>query len=216
MRHRAPFYRPQLRRLQGSKEAQLEAPLTATPTERVAPGRIRWRARSRWIVHLGLLISAAASLGTLDLLHIRVAIHADVGLVFLALVAVHLVQRRHRLTRMASQLLGLRPRIERELRVLASDAVLLFFALNVLVSGVVDWSRGTPAGLPFPAPLAVASGFRPDPRRLCGGPYRAAAQALTAIDDSVNDDVAFEPHYVPRCGFSVVMTRGSAAESLLL
>jgi hypothetical protein len=79
--------------------------------------------------------------------------HAGVGLVFMGLVAVHLAQRRHRLTRMASQLLGLRPRIERELRVLASDAVLLFLAFNVLVSGVVDWSCGTPVGLPFPRPF---------------------------------------------------------------
>jgi hypothetical protein len=127
--------------------------LTQTPIERVTPALIRWRARSRWIVHLGLLISAAAALGTLDLLHIRVAIHADVGLGFMGLVAVHLAQRRHRLTQMTSQLLGMRPRIERELRVLASDGVLLFLACNVLVSGVVDWSRSTPVDLPFPRPV---------------------------------------------------------------
>jgi hypothetical protein len=135
------------------EETLLEAPFTETPTERVSPGRIRLRARSRWIVHLGLLISGAAALGTLDLLHIRIAIHADVGLVFIGLVAVHLAQRRNRLTQMAAQLLGLRPRIERELRVLASDAVLLVLAVNVLVSGVVDWGRGTPVGLPFPRPI---------------------------------------------------------------
>ena len=127
--------------------------LNETPTERVAPGRMRRRARSRWTVHLGLLISAAAALSSLDFLHIRVAIHADVGIVFMGLVAVHLAQRRHRLTQTASRLLGMRPRIERELRVLASDGVLLALALNVLVSGAMDWSRGTPVGLPFPRPF---------------------------------------------------------------
>lgn len=131
-------------------------------TERGAPGRNQWRARSRWLVHLGLLISAAAALGSLYLLHVRVAIHTVVGLVFMGLVAVHLTQRRHRLARMASQLLGLRPRIERELRALASDAVLVFLAVNVLVSGIVDWSRGTPVALPFPRPFGrwhLASGL---------------------------------------------------------
>lgn len=117
------------------------------------PGPTRWRARARWLVHLGLLLSAAAALGTLELLHIRVAIHTDVGLVFMALVLVHLAQRRHRIARMASQLLRRRPGIVRELRLLASDAVLAFLALNVLVSGVLDWSRGTPVSLPFPRPL---------------------------------------------------------------
>ena len=105
-------------------------------------------------MHLGLLVSAAAALGTLYLLHIRVAIHVDVGLIFMGLVAVHLAQRRHRLTRMGSQLLRLRPRIARELRALASDAVLAFLAVNVLVSGILDWSRGTPIGLPFPRPFS--------------------------------------------------------------
>ena len=105
-------------------------------------------------MHLGLLVSAAAALGTLYLLHIRVAIHVDVGLIFMGLVSVHLAQRRHRLARMGSQLLRLRPRIARELRVLASDAVLAFLAVNVLVSGILDWSRGTPVGLPFPRPFS--------------------------------------------------------------
>jgi hypothetical protein len=54
--------------------------------------------------HLGLLGSAAAALGTLDLLHVRIAIHTDVGLVFVGLVVVHLVQRRRTLARMATQI----------------------------------------------------------------------------------------------------------------
>ena len=35
---------------------------------------------ARWAVHLGLLNSAAAALGTLQLLHVRIAIHTDAGL----------------------------------------------------------------------------------------------------------------------------------------
>ena len=55
---------------------------------------------------------------------------------------------------MGSQLQGLRPWIARELRAIASDAVLAFLAVNVLVSGLLDWSRGTPVGLPFPRPFS--------------------------------------------------------------
>lgn len=49
---------------------------------------------ARFAVHLGLLCSAAASIGTLQLLHVRIAYHTVVGLVFVGLVVVHLVQRR--------------------------------------------------------------------------------------------------------------------------
>ena len=117
------------------------------------PARSAWRSRSRWLVHLGLLVFAAAALGTLQLLHIRNAVHADVGLVFAGLVVVHLAQRRHRIARMLAQLRRSRPRVERELRLLASDAILAFITLNVVVSGILDWGRGTPVSLPFPAPF---------------------------------------------------------------
>src|SRR5580700_9438296 len=120
--------------------------------ERAARSRT-WRARSRWFVHLGLLASFAAAFGTLQLLHIRNAIHADVGLVFAGLVVVHLAQRRHRIARMLAQLGRLRPRVERELRLLASDAILTFITINVVVSGILDWGRGEPIRLPLPTPF---------------------------------------------------------------
>lgn len=112
-----------------------------------------WPARSRWLVHLGLLALLGASFGTLQLLHIRNAIHADVGLAFAGLVVVHLGQRRHRLTRMMAQLMRLRPRIRRELRLLASGTILLIITINVVVSGIIDWGRGEPTRLPLPQPL---------------------------------------------------------------
>jgi hypothetical protein len=123
------------------------------PAERPPPLRTTWRSRSRWLVHLGLLASVAGAFATLQLLHIRNAIHADVGLVFAGLVIVHLAQRRHRIARMFAQLIHLRPQVERELRLLASDAILTFITINVVVSGILDWGRGEPLLLPLPPPL---------------------------------------------------------------
>lgn len=135
-------------------ENQGAAPGTAAgvPAERRARSRAAWRTRSRWFVHLGLLAFAAAALGTLQLLHIRNAIHADVGLAFAGLVIVHLTQRRHRIARMFARLWGFRRRVARELRLLASDAILAFVTVNVVVSGILDWDRGEPLLLPVLPP----------------------------------------------------------------
>lgn len=121
--------------------------------ERPIQRRTAWRARSRWTVHLGLLCSAAAALGTLQLLHIRIAIHTDVGLVFVGLVLVHLAQRRRTLARMATQLIRAKTFVERRIRLTVSDVLLLFITLNVLVSGILDWNRGAPISLPLPRPF---------------------------------------------------------------
>lgn len=43
--------------------------------------------------------------------------------------------------------------VERRIRLAVSDAVLLVVTLNVLASGVVDWSRGAPVTLPLPRPF---------------------------------------------------------------
>src|SRR5580658_8808685 len=123
------------------------------PAERRGLSRTAWRARYRWLVHLGLLASVAAAFGTLQLLHIRNAIHADVGLVFAGLVIVHLAQRRHRIARIFAQLSRIRPRGEREVRLLASDAILTFITINGVVSGILDWGRGAPLLLPIPQPF---------------------------------------------------------------
>jgi len=133
-------------------DAPLEPP-AGSSRERTADRRTAWRARSRWAVHLGLLCSAAAALGTLQLLHVRVAYHTDVGLVFVGLVLVHLAQRRRTLARMATQIVRARTFVERKIRLAVSDFLLFFLTANVLVSGVVDWSRGAPTQLPLPAPF---------------------------------------------------------------
>jgi hypothetical protein len=121
--------------------------------ERPAARRSAWRALSRGAVHLALLLSAAAGLGTLDLLHVRIAYHADVGLVFVGLVVLHLLQRRRTLARMATQLVRARTFVERRIRPAVSDLVLLVLTANMLVSGVVDWGRGAPTQLPLPKPF---------------------------------------------------------------
>jgi hypothetical protein len=119
---------------------------------RRARSRNAWHIRSRWLVHLGLLVFAAAALGTLQLLHIRNAIHAGVGLTFAGLVVVHLAQRRHRIAGMLARFLGHHRRIARELRLLASDSALVFITANVVVSGLLDWNRGSPTLLPVLPP----------------------------------------------------------------
>lgn len=119
-----------------------------------AGGRSAWGARSRFTVHLALLGSAAAALGTLQLLHVRVAYHTVVGFVFVGLVVVHLAQRRRTIARMATQIVRARMSVERRIRLSISDLLLLFITLNVLVSGIVDWNRGAPSLVPLPKPFS--------------------------------------------------------------
>lgn len=134
-------------------EASVEPPVGTLDTPSADRRRL-WRSRSRWAVHIGLICAAAAALGTLQLLHVRVAYHADVGLAFVGLVFVHLVQRRRTIARMATRLVRARTLAERKLQLAVSDLVLLVITANVLVSGIVDWNRGSPTGLPLPKPFA--------------------------------------------------------------
>jgi hypothetical protein len=129
------------------------APQTGTAIEHPANRQAARRSLSRWAIHLGLLISAAAALGTLQLLHVRTAFHTVVGLVFAGLVAGHLAQRRRTIARMTTRITQPRAIAERVIRLAVSDLLLLFLALNVLVSGLLDWNRGRPIQLPLPAPF---------------------------------------------------------------
>jgi hypothetical protein len=127
--------------------------MTGAATEPSADGHGTRHVWGRGFVHLGLLLTAAGALGTLTILYIRNAIHADIGFVFVGLVVVHLVQRRRTVVRMISQLARVRSYAERRLRLAGSDLVLAFITLNVLVSGVLDWNRGQPIQLPLPRPF---------------------------------------------------------------
>jgi hypothetical protein len=55
---------------------------------------------------------------------------------------------------MFARLWGFRRRVARELRLLASDAILAFVTISVVVSGILDWNRGAPLLLPgLPRPF---------------------------------------------------------------
>jgi hypothetical protein len=54
---------------------------------------------------------------------------------------------------MADQLVPAQRFVERRIRPAVSDLLLIFITLNVLVSGVVDWSRGEPPQLSLPKPF---------------------------------------------------------------
>jgi hypothetical protein len=121
--------------------------------ERPASDHAARHSRYLWLVHLVLLASAAAALVTLDFLAVRNAIHAVVGFVFVGFVVIHLVQRRATIARMLRRLSRVRSVAERRLRLTASDVLLAFLTLNVLVSGVIDWNRGYPVQFPLPNPF---------------------------------------------------------------
>src|ERR1700722_5980212 len=104
-------------------DASTEPQAGASPARRTDRRAAR-RPRSRWAVHLALLCSAAAALGTLQLLHVRAADHTVVGLVFVGLVLVHLTQRRRTLARMATQIVRAGASVERRIRLALSDFLL--------------------------------------------------------------------------------------------
>jgi len=61
--------------------------------------RASGRARSRWAVHLALLITVIVALVPLLLFNVnpRVTVHVVIACVFLGLAIIHLAQRRHTL-----------------------------------------------------------------------------------------------------------------------
>jgi hypothetical protein len=109
----------------------------------------------RWLVHLLLLASFAASLATVTLIT-EGTLHLVVGLAFVALVVVHVVQRRHTVIRLLGNLGRARSWAARRGRLAWSDTLLALLAINVLVSGTWDLLSGTQVilhprsvGIPF-------------------------------------------------------------------
>jgi hypothetical protein len=78
--------------------------------------------------------------------------HAVIGLLVLALVLVHLTQRRHAVQRLVSRLFGRQSSIGRQTRQAASDVILWLLTLNAMVSGVADFVVGHTIFLPIPGP----------------------------------------------------------------
>jgi hypothetical protein len=111
--------------------------------------------RARWVVHVLLLALFAASLATVTLITEGWP-HLVVGSVFVALVVVHVVQRRHTVARLLGNLGRARTWVRRRGRLAWSDLVLALLTVNVLVSGTWDLVTGNQVilqprsvGIPF-------------------------------------------------------------------
>lgn len=114
-------------------------------------GRVPARARSRWRVHLGLLITLTAALLPLLMFgsSARVPVHLAIACVFLSLVIVHLSQRRQTLRRLIAACGRAGSRMKGR-RLAASDAIFAFLIANVLASGIYNLATGGNARVPLP------------------------------------------------------------------
>jgi hypothetical protein len=113
------------------------------------------RTRARFAVHLGLLAAFAASLATVTLITEGWP-HLVVGLAFVALAGVHVVQRRHTIARLLRNLGHASKWLRRQGRLAWSDTVLALLTINVLASGTYDLLSGNQVilhprsvGIPF-------------------------------------------------------------------
>ena len=97
--------------------------------------------RERFVVHLLLLATFAASLATVTLITEGWP-HLVVGSAFVALAILHVVQRRHTVARLFGNLGRARTWLRRRGRLAWFDVVLSLLTLNVLVSGTYDLVSG--------------------------------------------------------------------------
>jgi hypothetical protein len=107
-------------------------------------------ARSRWRLHVGLIASFVLALIPLLLFSVgsRITIHVAIACCFLALVPVHLAQRRRTAARLVRQLVTWTARSRRWHKLALSDAILAFLVVNVLASGVWDYATGRNQRIP--------------------------------------------------------------------
>jgi hypothetical protein len=113
--------------------------------------RVSARARSRWTVHLALLITITVALVPLLMFGVspRVTVHIVIACLFLGLVIVHLAQRRHMLSKLIAQFGRAGSRMKGR-RLAVSDAIFAFLAANVLASGIYDLVTGQNTRIPLP------------------------------------------------------------------
>ncbi len=103
------------------------------------PPRTR-RALTRWLVHLGLIVTAVVSVAFEPVL----TVHVVVGLVFIALVGAHLLQRRRVSASLSRRLLHVSSYLRPTGRLALADALLAALTTGMLVSGFWDWFAGHP------------------------------------------------------------------------
>ncbi len=111
----------------------------------------RRRTVARAVVHVGLIGSVVASLALEPVL----GLHILLGLAFVALVLVHLGQRRRVSLRLLARL-GARPSpASASSRMAFSDLLLLTVATAMLASGLWDWLAGHPTRIRWHAITGV-------------------------------------------------------------
>jgi heme exporter protein D len=128
-------------------------------TNRTHPGsRGDAIARNRGLVHLALILGFLAAvvspifLSRKYLGHSGTTDHSIIGLLVLALVIVHLTQRRHTVRRLISRFFDRQSSTGHRLRQAVSDTILWILTLNAMVSGIADFIVGHTIFLPIPGP----------------------------------------------------------------
>lgn len=110
----------------------------------------------RWLVHLALIVSFAAALASSIFLsdrylgHAGVTDHSVIGGVVLALVVVHLVQRRRTVWRLVRTLARVASSSSAHVRLAVSDSILWLLLLMATGSGMADFVAGRTIMLPGP------------------------------------------------------------------
>jgi hypothetical protein len=135
----------------GAASATSAVPASSQADSTTTGGRMQ----ARWLVHLLLIATFAASLATVVLVPEGTP-HLVVGLAFVALAGVHVAQRRHTVSRLLGNLARVRTWLGHRGRLAWSDVVLAVLTLNVLASGTYDWLSGNQVilqprtvGIPF-------------------------------------------------------------------
>jgi hypothetical protein len=113
------------------------------------------RTGARFLVHLILLATFAASLATVTAMTEGWP-HLVIGSAFVGVVVIHVVQRRHTVARLLGNLGRPTAWLRRRGRLAWSDLVLALLTVNVLVSGIYDLATGNQlilhprsVGIPF-------------------------------------------------------------------
>jgi len=102
-------------------------------------------------VHLGLVATAITSL----IFEFVLTLHIVLGLVFIALVIVHLGQRRRTSSRLIKRLTKVRLLNQPQGRLAIADLALALFAVGMLTSGLWDWALGHPTRIRYHALLGI-------------------------------------------------------------
>ncbi len=102
-------------------------------------------------VHLALITTALVSL----VLEPVLAIHIGLGLTFVGLVVVHIVQRRRTTATLVGRLIRVRSLPTRSGRLALADLVLAALTAAMLASGIWDWAIGHPTAIRWHAITGV-------------------------------------------------------------